>query len=95
MSERERMNSPHAEYEVGEKVEILLDSSIWGNLGWLSGTVVSIEPYSSHRSFYWVQLDPTNDYTAGTAGLISVLNPKKIRRVIIPSSGEEHGTSPG
>ena len=65
-------------YHVGDRVRILLDSDTWGDLGWLEGSVVGMQPYSQHRSFYWVELDAP---PLGAPRLISVLNPKKIQRV--------------
>jgi hypothetical protein len=66
---------------VGQRVRILLDSDHWQNAGWVEGTVVKIEPYTRHRSFYWVQLDADTEAPAGRARLVSVLNPKKIEKI--------------
>ena len=67
---------------VGDRVQIFLDAEKWGVEGWYEGTVIRIDPYSEHRSFHWVELD---DEAAAILGrgikLISVLNPKNIRRV--------------
>ena len=77
------------EIKIGDRVQILLDSKVWGSEGaavapwrrWFDGTVVRIAPYTQHRSFYWVELD---DEAAAILGkgtkLISVLNPKNIRK---------------
>ena len=68
-------------FKVGDKVKIHLDESRWENGGWFDGRVVRIDPYSQHRSFYWVELD--DDAQAALDGrikLISVFNPKNIRR---------------
>jgi len=69
------------EIEIGDRVQILLDARVWGSAGWFDGTVVRIDPYTQHRSFYWVELD---DEAAAVLGkgtrLISVLNPKNIRK---------------
>ncbi len=43
--------------QVGDRVKVFLDSSFWKSEGWFKGTVVRIDPYSGHRSFYWVELD--------------------------------------
>jgi len=68
-------------FQVGDRVQIFLDPKVWGREGWFDGTVVRIDPYSQHRSFYWVQL--THEAAAilgkGT-NLISVLNPRNIRK---------------
>ena len=66
----------------GDKVQIYLGSGSWKSHGWFDGRVVRIEPYSQHRSFYWVELDETSRAILGVGiGLISVLNPKNIRPV--------------
>lgn len=78
------------EIKISDRVEIFLDTNVWGSEGgnvapgrhWFEGTVVRIDPYSRHRSFYWVEL---NDEAAAQLGtvtrFISVLNPKNIRKV--------------
>jgi hypothetical protein len=67
---------------VGDRVQIRLDSKTWGNKGWLAGTVVRIDPYSEHRSFHWVELDTESAAALGRGiKLISVLNPRNIRRI--------------
>jgi hypothetical protein len=70
------------EINVGDRVQVLLASQYWNGGGWFLGTVVKIEPYSEHRSFYWVELDKdaTSMFGRGT-NLISVLNPKNIKRI--------------
>jgi len=69
------------EIKIGDRVQILLDAKVWGSDGWFGGKVVRIDPYSQHRSFYWVELDedPAVVLRKGTR-LISVLNPKNIRK---------------
>jgi hypothetical protein len=68
--------------QIGDPVQIFLNATVWGSEGWFDGTVVRIDPYSEHRSFYWVRL---NEGAAALlsrgSGLISVLNPKHIRKV--------------
>lgn len=67
---------------VGDRVQILLDSKTWRSEGWFDGIVVRIDPYSEHRSFYWVELDEEAVAMLGKgAALISVLNPKNIRKL--------------
>lgn len=69
------------EIKIGDRVQIFLDSGTWGSDGWFNGIVVRIDPYSAHRSFYWVELDEAAATAPGKrAKLISVLNPKNIRR---------------
>jgi hypothetical protein len=69
------------EIRIGDKVQIFLNARVWGSEGWFNGTVVRIDPYSQHRSFYWVEL---TDEAAAMLGkgtkLISVLNPMNIRK---------------
>jgi len=66
---------------IGDRVQIYLDSKFWRIEGWFDGTVVRIDPYSEHRSFYWVQLDEETEASLGKGtGFISVLNPKNIRK---------------
>jgi len=67
---------------VGERVQVFLDGKKWGAEGWYEGTVVRIDPYSEHRSFHWVELDANAAAVLGKGiKLISVLNPKNIRKV--------------
>ena len=66
---------------IGDRVQIFLESKTWGREGWFEGTVVRIDPYSEHRSFHWVELDEASAAMLGQrVKLISVLNPKNIRR---------------
>jgi hypothetical protein len=65
--------------EVGDRVRIFLDSEFWESQGWFDGTVIRIDPYSSHRSFYWVELDAeVQDARGGRTSLVSILNPARI-----------------
>jgi hypothetical protein len=61
------------EIQVGERVQVFLKED------WFDGTVVRIDPYSEHRSFYWVEFDEEVRAILGYGG-ISVFNPKNIRR---------------
>lgn len=66
---------------VGDRVQIFLNNKTWKSEGWFDGTVVRIDPYSEHRSFYWVELDDDAVAILGPrARQISVLNPKHIRK---------------
>jgi len=66
---------------VGDRVQIFLEAKTWGNEGWFEGIVVRIDPYSEHRSFHWVELDDESQAALGRGvKLISVLNPKNIRK---------------
>jgi hypothetical protein len=68
---------------IGDRVQIFLDSKTWRSEGWFDATVVRIDPYSEHRSFYWVELDEEAWAVLGRGvKLISVLNPKHIRKLV-------------
>ena len=69
-------------YQVGDRVEIFLDEKFGDKSGWYAGTIFKIDPYSEHRSFYWVNLDNEAQQLTGTRQ-ISVFNPKNIRKVIV------------
>ena len=66
-------------YQVGDHVEIYLDEKFGDKEGWYPGTIFKIDPYSEHRSFYWVNFDPEAQNITGTRQ-ISVFNPKNIRK---------------
>ena len=67
--------------QIGDRVQILLNARVWGNDGWFGGKVVRIDPYTEHRSFYWVELDEKSAAALGKGTkLISVLNPRNIRK---------------
>ena len=67
---------------VGDRVKVFLSSDFWESAGWFEGTVQQIDPYSKHRSFYWVELDEVVAANLGTGTkLISVLNPKNIQKI--------------
>lgn len=69
------------EIRIGDRVQVFFDSKFFQHAGWFDGTVVHIEPYSAHRNFIWVQLDETTERAPRNGGLISVLNPKNIRKI--------------
>ena len=64
---------------VGDRVEVFLDRKSARAEGWFDGTVIQIDPYSEHRSFYWVEFGKE---TAAILGFdrISVFNPRNIKR---------------
>lgn len=71
-----------ASIQVGDRVKVFLDSKFWRSEGWFEGTVLRIDPYSEHRSFYWVELDEDVRANLGSGTkLISVLNPKNIQKI--------------
>jgi hypothetical protein len=63
---------------IGDKVRIYLDSKFGEREGWYEGMVFRIEPYSEHRSFYWIALDEAAQSVLGIRQ-ISVFNPKNIK----------------
>ena len=66
---------------IGDRVQVFLDSKFWKSEGWFEGTVIRIDPYSQHRSFYWVELDDDAEALPGRGTkMISVLNPKNIKK---------------
>ena len=65
-------------YQIGTRVEIYLDEKFGDKEGWYAGTVFKIDPYSEHRSFYWVTFDEAAQMLTGMRQ-ISVLNPRNIR----------------
>ena len=66
--------------QIGDRVQIRLDAKFGEREGWYDGTVVRIDPYSEHRSFYWVRLD-AEAQTILRVSDISVFNPKNIKKV--------------
>ena len=68
--------------EVGTRVQIQLDDKFGEAEGWHTGIIVRVEPYSAHRSFYWVELSPEAQTLTGLK-LISVFNPKNINSLSI------------
>lgn len=65
--------------KIGDHVEIYLDAKFGEASGWYGGVIVRIEPYSAHRSFYWVRLEE-QARSILKVGEISVFNPKNIRK---------------
>ena len=66
--------------QIGDHVKVYLDTKFGKNEGWYEGTVFKIDPYSEHRSFYWVELD--EDVQAMLSiKQISVFNPKNIQKL--------------
>lgn len=69
------------DFKIGDRVQVFLDSKYWKGEGWFAGRVIRIDPYSQHRSFYWVELDDEMEALPGKGTkLISVLNPKNIKK---------------
>ena len=72
-----------SDFGIGDRVKVYLAST--GN--WFAGTISSIEPYSQHRVFHWVRLDPEAQSRMGV-DLISVLNPKNIQKIPADNDGK-------
>lgn len=66
--------------EIGDRVRFRLDAKFGEREGWYEGTVFKIEPYSQHRSFYWVALDEQAQSVLRIRE-ISVFNPKNIQKI--------------
>ncbi|HNB36329.1 MAG TPA: hypothetical protein PK414_08915 [Anaerolineales bacterium] len=66
--------------KVKDRVQVYLGQKFGEYEGWYMGTVFRIDPYSQHRSFYWVRLDAEAQAVLKMQD-ISVLNPKNIRKM--------------
>ena len=66
--------------QIGDRVKIYLDSKFGNKEGWYEGVVFKIDPYSEHRSFYWVELNADAQMTLGTKQ-ISIFNLKNIQKL--------------
>jgi hypothetical protein len=66
--------------QVGARVKVFLDSKFGEKEGWYEGVVFKIDPYSEHRSFYWVELNADAQKMLG-ARQISVFNLKNIQKL--------------
>ncbi len=70
------------EFSVGDRVEVFLEAVFWSSQGWFPGVIRRIDPYTEHRSFIWVELDiEAQDAQGGKSSLISVLNPRNLRKL--------------
>ncbi|MBK8618286.1 MAG: hypothetical protein IPN96_14460 [Anaerolineales bacterium] len=68
------------EIEINDRVKIYLDSKFGDREGWYEGVVFKVDPYSEHRSFYWVELNADAQSILGTRQ-ISVFNVKNIKKI--------------
>lgn len=75
---------PKMSFQVNDRVEVYLDAKYGERQGWYEGIVFRIDPYSEHRSFYWVQLSLEAQAALGMRQ-ISVFNPKNIRKLDLQS----------
>lgn len=76
------MTGDGAPLAVGDRVRVLLEGRLWRAQGWGNGTIMRIDPYTVHRSFYWVELEGEAQAAyGGRTRLVSVLNPRNIIRI--------------
>jgi hypothetical protein len=68
------------EIKIGNKVRIHLDEKFGEHAGWYEGKVIKVDPYSEHRSFYWVELNEEAQVILGIKQ-ISVFNLKNIEKI--------------
>ncbi len=68
------------EFQIGDQVEVYLDAKFGEKEGWYVGQIFRVDPYSEHRSFYWVKFEEAAQITLGLSQ-ISVFNPKNIRKL--------------
>lgn len=66
--------------QIGDRVKIYLDAKFGEKEGWYEGIVFKIDPYSEHRSFYWVELNAEAQASLGMRQ-ISVFNVRNIKKV--------------
>jgi hypothetical protein len=66
--------------QIGDQVKIHLDSKFGDKEGWYEGVVFKMDPYSEHRSFYWIELNADAQMILGTKQ-ISVFNLKNIQKL--------------
>lgn len=64
---------------IGDRVRVRLEAKATRSEGWFEGTVVRIDPYSEHRSFYWVEFSEEARALLGVSQ-ISVFNPRNIMK---------------
>lgn len=65
---------------IGNRVKIYLGDKFGEKEGWYQGVVIKIDPYSEHRSFYWVELGAEAQTQLGIKQ-ISVFNIKNIEKI--------------
>ena len=66
--------------QIGDRVKIYLDAKFGEKEGWYEGIVFKTDPYSEHRSFYWVELNAEAQASLGMRQ-ISVFNVRNIKKV--------------
>jgi hypothetical protein len=65
---------------IGSRVKVYFGEKFGEKEGWYPGVVVKIDPYSEHRSFYWVELDAEAQTQLGIKQ-ISVFNIRNIQKI--------------
>lgn len=65
---------------VGNQVKVYLGEKFGEKEGWYPGVVIKIDPYSEHRSFYWVELNAEAQDHLGIQQ-ISVFNINNIQKI--------------
>lgn len=65
---------------IGTWVKVYFGEKFGEKEGWYQGIVVKIDPYSEHRSFYWVELNAEAQAQLGIKQ-ISVFNIKNIQKI--------------
>jgi hypothetical protein len=65
---------------IGNRVKVYFGEKFGEKEGWYHGVVVKIDPYSEHRSFYWVELDAEAQTQLGIKQ-ISVFNIRNIQKI--------------
>jgi len=68
------------DFQIGDRIQVYLDGKFGEKEGWYAGTIFKIDPYSEHRSFYWVNFEAEAQAITGTRQ-ISVFNPRNIRKI--------------
>jgi len=65
---------------LGSQVKVYFGEKFGEKEGWYQGIVVKIDPYSEHRSFYWVELNAEAQAQLGIQQ-ISVFNIRNIQKI--------------
>jgi hypothetical protein len=65
---------------IGSPVKVYLGEKFGEKEGWYQGVVIKIDPYSEHRSFYWVELNHEAQNLLGIRQ-ISVFNIRNIEKI--------------
>lgn len=66
-------------FKIGDRVRVFFDEKFGEKSAWYTGVVFKVDPYSEHRSFYWVELDVDAQRILNLKQ-ISVFNLKNIQK---------------